>query len=56
MNKTIRDIFTGMLFGDGHIRRSGVNKAYITFERLQAAKTDYVNIICSNIRLEAIWK
>ena len=44
MNKTIREIFTGMLLGDGHIRRSGANKAYITFEQ-SSKKADYFNYV-----------
>ena len=53
MNKTIREIFTGMLLGDGHIRRSGVNKAYITFEQ-SSKKTDYFNYVQEILRKEGL--
>lgn len=47
MNKTIREIFIGMLLGDGHIRRSGPNNAYIAFEQSKKKKEyfDYVKDI-----------
>lgn len=38
MNKTMREIFVGMLLGDGHIRRSGINKAYIAHEQSKKKK------------------
>lgn len=44
MNKTVREIFIGMLLGDGHIRRSGPNKAYIAFEQ-STKKTEYLNYV-----------
>jgi hypothetical protein len=44
MNKTVREIFIGMLLGDGHIRRSGPNKAYIAFEQ-SSKKTEYLNYV-----------
>ena len=53
MNKTIRDIFTGMLLGDGHIRRSGVNKAYITFEQ-SSKKKEYFNYVHNLLQQEGL--
>ena len=53
MNKTIREIFTGMLLGDGHIRRSGANKAYITFEQ-SSKKADYFNYVHEVLRKEGL--
>lgn len=44
MNNSLKEIFVGMLLGDGHIRRSGLKKAYITFEQ-SAKKTDYFNYV-----------
>jgi hypothetical protein len=44
LNKNIREIFIGMLLGDGHILRSGQNKAYIAFEP-SSKKTDYLNYV-----------
>lgn len=53
MNKTIKEIFTGMLLGDGHIRRSGVNKAYITFEQ-STKKTEYFNYVNDLLQKEGL--
>jgi hypothetical protein len=44
ISKTIREIFIGMLLGDGHIRRSGLDKAYITFEQSEKKK-EYFNYV-----------
>ena len=44
MNKTVREIFIGMLLGYGHIRRSGPNKAYIAFE--QSSKKNRIFKLC----------
>ena len=53
MNKTIKKIFTGMLLGDGHIRRSGVNKAYITFEQ-SSKKKEYFNYVHNLLQQEGL--
>ena len=34
----------GVLLGDGHIRRSGLNKAYISFEQ-SSKKVEYINYL-----------
>lgn len=46
MTKNIREIFIGMLLGffDGHINRSGTDKAYIAFEQ-SSKKEDYLNYV-----------
>lgn len=53
MNKTIKEILTGILLGDGHIRRSGINKAYITFEQ-SSKKTEYFNYVQELLRKEGL--
>ena len=53
MNKTAREIFIGMLLGDGHIRRSGPNKAYIAFEQ-STKKTEYFNNVKDILAKEGV--
>jgi hypothetical protein len=53
MKKSIKEIFTGMILGDGHIRRSGLNKAYITFEQSDK-KTEYFNYVHKLLREEGL--
>lgn len=53
MNKTIKELFTGMLLGDGHIRRSGLSKAYFTFEQ-SSKKTEYFNYVYNILRQEGL--
>jgi hypothetical protein len=56
MSKTIKEIFTGMLLGDGHIRSAagtGLNKAYITFEQ-SAKKPEYFNYVHYFLEKEGI--
>ena len=44
MNKTFRELLTGVLLGDAHIRRTGLDKAYITFEQSKK-KFDYITYL-----------
>lgn len=53
MNKTVREIFIGMLLGDGHIRRSGASKAYISFEQ-SSKKTEYLNYVRESLAKEGV--
>lgn len=53
MNKTLREMFVGLLLGDGHIRRSGLNKAYITFEQ-SSAKKEYIQHVESILKQEGV--
>lgn|ERR1700753_3000943 len=53
MNKIIKEVFIGMLLGDGHIRRSGLDKAYITFEQ-SAKKTEYFNYVYNLLQKEGL--
>jgi hypothetical protein len=42
-----------MLLGDGHIRRSGLNKAYVIFEQ-STNKTEYFNYVHNLLKQEGI--
>lgn len=42
MNKTIKDMITGILLGDAHIGKTGLNRAFISFEQSKA-KAEYLN-------------
>lgn len=53
MKQNVREIFIGMLLGDGHIRRSGSNNAYIAFEQ-SAKKTEYLNFVKETLTKEGI--
>ena len=33
MNKKVQDMLIGAILGDAHISRTGVNKAFISFEQ-----------------------
>ena len=44
MNKTLKDMLIGVLLGDAHIGRTGLNKAFISFEQ-SSKKTDYLNYL-----------
>lgn len=33
MNKTIKEMLNGILLGDAYISRTGLNKAFISFEQ-----------------------
>ena len=52
MNKSLREVLVGLLLGDGHIRRSGSNKAYITFEQ-SLKKKDYLQHVQDILKQEA---
>lgn len=51
MNKSLREVLVGLLLGDGHIRRSGSNKAYITFEQ-SLKKKDYLQHVQDILKQE----
>lgn len=44
MNKTLKDMLIGVLLGDAHIRRTGLDKAFISFEQ-SSKKIDYINYL-----------
>jgi hypothetical protein len=44
LNKTIKDILVGVLLGDAHVGRSGLDKAFISFEQSKS-KIEYLNYL-----------
>lgn len=42
MNKKVQDMLIGAILGDAHISRTGVNKAFISFEQSKK-KSEYLN-------------
>jgi len=44
MNKTLKDMLIGVLLGDAQIRRTGLDKAFISFEQ-SSKKSEYVNYL-----------
>src|SRR2546429_8484850 len=42
MNKAFKDMLIGVLLGDAHISRTGLDKAYITFEQSKK-KIEYIS-------------
>jgi hypothetical protein len=42
MNKTLKDMLIGVILGDAHLKRIGLDKAFISFEQSKN-KTDYLN-------------
>jgi LAGLIDADG DNA endonuclease family len=44
MNKTLKDMLVGVILGDAHIRRTGLDKAFISFEQ-SSKKIDYLNYL-----------
>ena len=53
MNNTIKDTFIGMLLGDGHIKRSGLKKAIITYNQ-STKKIDYFNYVHNLLQNEGL--
>lgn len=41
MSKKLREILIGAILGDAHIGKTGLNKAFISFEQ-SSKKVDYV--------------
>jgi hypothetical protein len=44
LNKYIKDFLIGTLLGDAHIGRTGLNKAFISFEQ-SSKKKEYLNYL-----------
>jgi hypothetical protein len=44
MNKSIKDMLVGVILGDAHIKRIGLNKAFISFEQSNK-KHEYINYL-----------
>ena len=43
-NKHLKDFLVGTLLGDAHIGKTGLNKAFISFEH-SSKKTEYLNYL-----------
>jgi hypothetical protein len=44
MNKALKDMLIGVILGDAHIKRTGSDKAFISFEQ-SSKKADYLNYL-----------
>lgn len=53
MKKSITELLVGALLGDAHIGRTGLNKAFITFEQ-SAKKADYLNHLFQEIKKQGL--
>jgi hypothetical protein len=51
MSKTLKDMLVGVILGDAHIRRVGLNKAYITFEQ-SSKKVEYIEHLLNLTKTE----
>jgi hypothetical protein len=53
MNKVLREILIGTILGDAQIRKTGLNKAFISFE--QSSKiSDYLNFLHELVKKEGL--
>jgi len=53
MNKTLREILIGVILGDAHIGRTGLNKAFISFEQ-SSKKAEYLNHLHDLVKKEGL--
>jgi len=53
MNKVLREILIGAILGDAHIRQTGLNKAFISFEQ-SSKKADYLNFLHELVKKEGL--
>ena len=44
MNKIFKEMLTGVILGDAHIKKTGIDKAFISFEQ-SSKKMEYLNYI-----------
>lgn len=49
MKQSIRELLVGTLLGDAHIRKVGLDKAYVTFEQ-SAKKADYLKHLFTQVK------
>ena len=49
MKKSLRELLIGALLGDAHIGRTGLNKAFISFEQ-SAKKSEYLNYLYNLVK------
>jgi hypothetical protein len=50
MNKTLKDMLVGLILGDAHLGRTGLDKAFISFEQSKS-KVNYISYL-QNLILE----
>jgi hypothetical protein len=46
MNKTLKDMLIGVILGDAHVKRTGLDKAFISFEQSNK-KIEYIKYLQS---------
>ena len=49
MNRTLREMLVGVILGDAHLRRTGLDKAFISFEQ-SSKKFEYINFLHNLIK------
>jgi hypothetical protein len=53
MNKLLRETLIGVILGDAHIRKTGLNRAFISFEQ-SSKKADYLNFLHELVKKEGL--
>ena len=53
MKKSLRELLIGALLGDAHIGRTGLNKAFISFEQ-SAKKSEYLNHLFNVVKEQGL--
>jgi len=53
MNKVLRETLIGAILGDAHICKTGLNKAFISFEQ-SSKKADYLNFLHDLVKKEGL--
>ena len=49
MTKQLKELLIGIILGDAHIQRVGLNKAFITFEQ-SSKKSEYINFVFNQVK------
>ena len=49
MGKALKDMLIGVILGDAHIKRTGSDKAFVSFEQ-SSKKADYLNYLQSLVK------
>ena len=44
MNKALKDMLIGVILGDAHLGRTGLDKAFISFEQSKKKFTNFLSI------------
>nr|QCI56447.1 hypothetical protein [Hypsizygus marmoreus] len=53
MNKALKEMLVGVILGDAHIKKTGLNKAFISFEQ-SIKKLDYLNHLLTITKNEGL--